>query len=241
MPVFAGSPVITAKINNGTEVGGASLSAIIGSTSLNTITSIEISAGNVTTADWEYIRTNRASLIGLLNFKVDNTVTAVANITGTANNNPYFPTSLQTVSIPKLSSIGNHIFCYCAYLTTATFPDVTSVGFSAFNECSSLTTIEFPKLINIGTYAFYRCSGLTSATFPSLRSIGNYAFDNCSKLATLKLSTYVPSVTADSYYMAFYNCSYNRRLAFVNNSGEYLTGTDLATAKSSYTLAIDEE
>jgi hypothetical protein len=182
---------ITAKINNGSAIGGDSLQDVIAksSISLAAITSIEIIKGSVTSTDWNYMKIQFGSLNGLTTFRVTDTVTSVAALpTGSIPGERVFRTSIETVDIAKLTSItvgvfssmrdafGNEIGSY-TNLTTVNFPDVTSIGHHTFYGCKNLATANFPKAETIGVNAFYDCN-LVTINFPMAISTGSNAFNS---------------------------------------------------------------
>ena len=146
---------ITVKINNGAETGGASLSGVIGSTPVNTITSVEITGGIVTTNDWNYIR----NLYVLTDFKIADTVTSVANVPNYSYGISVFPASLKTVELAKTAGIGYAALNNCTNLTSAVLSAVTMLESSAFNNCSSLADLKLPAVPPaVANYTvFYGC------------------------------------------------------------------------------------
>jgi len=85
--------VIRVKLNGGVELGGASLSAVVTASKLSpeSIGSVEITAGIVTTEDWRYIK----SLYQITSLKVDDTVTTVADIPDGTNAAAFFSTKME--------------------------------------------------------------------------------------------------------------------------------------------------
>ena len=94
---------------------------------------------------------------------------------------------LTTVSIPKLTSVGQNAFYGCTSLTSASFPVATSVGGNAFSGCTSLTSASFPVATSVGGNAFSGCTSLTSASFPVATSVGVNAFFGCTSLRYVSL------------------------------------------------------
>ena len=224
---------ITIRYNNGTEIGGSSLSGAL-TGAMNTslfylINKLEITAGIVTTNDWNYIR----NLTSLKELKVADAVTSVADLPDYSGNF-IFPLTIKSVDIPKVASLGNYAFYNCTNLTTATFPDATRIGQNAFYNCTALTSAAFSDVTEIGQNAFYYCTTLTTAVFPKVTSIGQNAFYNCPNLATLKLSGNVPVSSTN-----FYGCPALRNLVFIDHNGNDLTGAELAAAQNAYKAASD--
>lgn len=138
-------------------------------------------------------------------------------------------TSIKSLNMPNVTSIGNGAFTGCSALTSVTMPKVTSIGKIAFFDCSALSSISLPSgLTSIGEYAFQRCSSLTSVTIPgSVTNIGSSAFDGCSKLTSVNINgnptigeDAFPDATSlimqprtnaggDANWLTFYNDRYN--------------------------------
>ncbi|MBC2727058.1 InlB B-repeat-containing protein [Desulfosporosinus sp.] len=208
--------VITAKINNGSAIGGASLADVINKSSkaVNTITSIEITGGTVTTADWQY----SSFLYVLTDLKVADTVSLVADIPdGDENNGGFLPRSLQTVEISKVTTIGQYAFAYCGDLKTVYFPKVTTIKDNAFKWCTGLITADFPLATSIGDNALLGGTSLTIADFPMAISIGKRAFESCTSLETVNFPL---AINIGDY--AFQNCAIKiADFPAVTNIGEY--------------------
>ena len=127
----------------------------------------------------------------------------------------YVPSSLKTVIITGVTSIGEEAFFGCSSLTNVTMSDsVTTIGESAFAYCSSLTSVIIGKgVTNIGDHSFKACRSLTNIEIPnSVTSIGKYAFYDCTSLISIEIPN---NVTGIGDY-AFYNCT---ALTCVNYTG----------------------
>ena len=110
--------------------------------------------------------------------KIGNTVTSIANYTFYARN------LLTKVTIPNsVSSIGEMAFAGCWGLTSVTIPDsVTSIGKVAFQNCANLSSV---TIIDNGLH--------------NLNTIGNYAFQSCSSLQEITLPQGVESIGVDAF------------------------------------------
>ena len=100
----------------------------------------------------------------------------------------YIPSSLRSITVTG-GNILYGAFGGCSMLTSVTIPRVTNIGNRAFYNCTSLTSVTIPYgVTHIGNSAFRGCTGLTSVTIPtSVTSIEPYAFYGCTSLASVKL------------------------------------------------------
>ncbi|MDR1221139.1 MAG: leucine-rich repeat protein [Treponema sp.] len=87
--------------------------------------------------------------------------------------------SLEAVSLPAATYIGDGAFLYCDSLTEVSLPAATSIGDAAFSNCQSLTTVSLPVATTIGDAAFSNCQSLTEVYLPLATTIGFYAFQSC--------------------------------------------------------------
>lgn len=139
---FASEYNITAKINNGLEMGGASLSEIISNyaTENARITSISILGGVVSTDDWQTIRQHIEELSSL---EIQNTVLSVAeiptNLVGATAQKPN--TRLQTINLSQATDIPASTFANCTGLIDVSLPNVAKIGAKSFSNCISLQSI----------------------------------------------------------------------------------------------------
>lgn len=148
------------------------------------ITSISVSGGNFSSADWVYL----CNLV----LPLANNVTKV-DLSGTTTSVsvPAFNglSALASISLPSGAyPIGDSAFSGCTGLTAITIPaGVTSIGNSAFRGCTVLTSVTIPDTVtSIGGLAFFGCTGLTAITIPaSVTSIGDYTFNGCTGLSSV--------------------------------------------------------
>ena len=134
-------------------------------------------------------------------------------------------TMLESVYMPKATSIGDNAFAYCQALTTISLPEATEIGDHAFQGCTNLTNVNLPKVTDIGPEAFFHCEGLTTISLPKATNIERQAFDGCYDLTTITLSpkTYIgPN--------AFYYCTSLHTLRLPD-----LTKEDFEADESKYT------
>ena len=84
------------------------------------------------------------------------------------DNNEYYKSYMQTVSIPNsVIHIGNHAFWRCSSLGNITIPNsVTSIGMGAFSDCSNISEIIIPQSVTeIKLQAFANCEKLERIIF----------------------------------------------------------------------------
>lgn len=95
---------------------------------------------------------------------------------------------LQSVTLSRVSRIGNSAFSGCYSMHTVTLGEgMTEIGANAFYACTSLRELSLPDTIQrIGINAFGACVSLQSATLPtSLVSIGEGVFAQCESMTSL--------------------------------------------------------
>ena len=212
----------------------ASLQAAIGSTPLNEVTQLKISAGRFNSADWSWLRTNRSSLDALTHFTITNNITSVADMPNNYSS-PFFGKSLQEVNVAKLGKIGSNAFANCTSLITASFPQATTIELQAFFSCNSLTTTSFLKVTTIGYSALCSCSSLTNVSLPRVTSIGSCAFGHCILLTNIFLGATPPGLSSNS----FNEGPTARYLILVDAAGNRLTGSTLTNARNAYKAIAD--
>ena len=114
--------------------------------------------------------------------------------------------NLVSITLPRITKIGDFVFQNCTNFTSITIPDsVTSIGKSTFAGCTKLTSLTIPNSVtSIGDNAFRDCTDLTSITISNrATAIEKYAFAGCTRLATINIPA---SVTSIGDY-AFEGCS----------------------------------
>ena len=109
-------------------------------------------------------------------------VNAFRNSVLTAVNN----SSLRTVHLPKVQTIGERAFSDLWTLEEAVFPELTEVGESAFSQNKALAKAEMPKLTYAPNSLFYSCTALTEISMPNLEEAGS-AFFYCGALTSISL------------------------------------------------------
>ena len=151
---------------------------------LGDIRSIEISAGDFTTADWQYLKYR---LSALESFIITSSISSVADMPNSNDFAPYISRSIISVSIDASFAIGNFGFRGCSDLNSIFLPKVTSIGNQAFSYCKALTTVNLPKVTSIGNSAFSWSSLRFLNLGATVPSMGEYVFSNCPSPRFLKL------------------------------------------------------
>ncbi|MDR1410719.1 MAG: leucine-rich repeat protein [Spirochaetaceae bacterium] len=131
---------------------------------------------------------NRANIVSLI---------LPGSITSIPGNGFSGYTSLESVVLPKVTTIDYAAFNNLKKLETVSAPEAitivdavsTSADRGSFYKCDALKSVYFPKLETIGHHTFYSCASLTGAAFPSLRIVGGLAFKGCAALEAVSLPT----------------------------------------------------
>ena len=108
------------------------------------------------------------------------TITELAFSGNTASNVSGFASTVTTVDLSSVTTIGDAAFQgFIQLQAIENFENVTSIGASAFSGCTGLTSIDLSNVTSIGTSAFRGCTGLTSIDLSNVNTIGASAFQNC--------------------------------------------------------------
>jgi hypothetical protein len=100
----------------------------------------------------------------------------------TAGTESFSQSGLVTVILGAITSIDSVAFNQCTSLSTVLMPNLTSIGTgvmgsSAFYSCTSLETVEMDNLERIPDYTFFNCGGLANLDgFKNLGRVGAYSF-----------------------------------------------------------------
>ena len=95
--------------------------------------------------------------------------------------------TLQSLYLPKATSVGNEAFRSCPNLTSVSLPMAKTIGEKAFTDDESLTHISLPEATTLGKMCFADCYSLSSLNLPQATTIGWCAFGNCKSLTALSL------------------------------------------------------
>ncbi|CAK9000848.1 Putative surface protein bspA-like (TvBspA-like-625) [Durusdinium trenchii] len=97
--------------------------------------------------------------------------------------------SLETIALPSVITLGAEAFDGCRALRALGAPHVRWVGPRACRNCSALQEVDLPLATSLGGWAFEHCPKLTTLKLPKLTSVGSNAFLGCS---ALRVPTTVP-------------------------------------------------
>ena len=98
-------------------------------------------------------------------------------------------TTIKTVEMPStVTSLPKYCFDGCTSLTSVSVPSLKTIGDYAFRKCSALTGISIPEGAKVGEGAFQYCTDLKGTlTIPNGANIAYRAFDGCSGITSIVL------------------------------------------------------
>ena len=112
-------------------------------------------------------------------------------------------TSLGSVQIEKINSIGAFAFYNCTALYVCRFVGLTTIGWASFANCSKLSTFIAPDLTTVGNSAFKGDTLLeenaSNFKVSELTSIGTEAFMNCTSLNCPSVFPNLTSIGAEAF------------------------------------------
>ncbi len=205
---------ITLLVNGATPLGDSTLEkAITYSMEWWNITQVEVMGGKFTAADWDFLANWDAKANGnptnLTSFSISPAVTEVAPMPDrTSAEGALFPSTIESVSVPQVTAVGDYALYRRAGLTSANFPHAAVIGEGAFSGCSNLTALALPKVTTIGAEALKN------------------------NIASLSLPAAPPTVTGG--YSTFGSAPQTRKLIFVDANGNELVSDALAQAIANY-------
>lgn len=138
------------------------------------------------------------------------TITELAFSGNTASNVSEFASTVTTVDLSSVTTIGDGAFQGFAQLNTIkNFEGVISIGSSAFSGCTGLTDIDLSNVTSIGAYAFRGCTGLSSVDLSSVTTIGASAFQDCGNPRTREglQNVFWPESLTEFPAEVFYGCA----------------------------------
>lgn len=102
-------------------------------------------------------------------------------------NNFFVQLIAQTLSAPKLATIGGSAFQGCS-LNSLNLPNfVNCTGQTAFKAMYNLVTAVLPKCTTPGNYSFESCGNLTAVDFTALSTLPQGLFNKCTALNVIVL------------------------------------------------------
>lgn len=217
---------LTVSINGETPLTNQpSLEAAIGSPSK--LTSIEITSGTFTAADWRHLRKIKSKVNS---FIITDGVKVDSMPQDAHWDYSFFGSAITTISIDAEFTICFGAFTDCRNLDSISLPKVTKIANQAFYRSGNFSTISLPKVTEIEQNAFAFCKTLTHVSLPTVNSIAGNAFWQCTALTSLELGATPPAASGFS----FAYCPSQRYLTLVDADGHALTGEALNTAVAAY-------
>lgn len=212
-----------------TQKQGSSLSEAMADVVYLEVKGIEVTAGSVTAADWDWLK-------GIKNQLKENLQRlAVAEGVPTAampNECLRECKGLEEVKLMGITEIGEYAFYKCSALKDVAIPMVEEVKNHAFYDCESLKNIEIPKVKTLGGHCLGWCENLRSLKCPRVETMGSSALNNAKRLRNLFLGATPPEIK--DYYYPFSGCPSPRYLILADPDGKPLEGAALTAAKNAY-------
>lgn len=112
--------------------------------------------------------------------------------------------SLEYYQNSRLTSVRQYGFACLTSLKSVVLPNVTTIGGFSFRDCSALERADFSSLSRICTFAFSRCGALTALVIRTNALCvldATQAFGN-TPIATGEGYVYVPAALVDEYKQA---------------------------------------
>lgn len=160
---------------------------------------------NITTLDVS--NTDITSITGCNGLSLLESITLPATVTRIEDKAFYGCSSLSTIALNNIESIGSSAFYGCTGLTgTITGTNVKTIGSEAFYNCDNITSISFPVIVEIEDHAF-AYSGLSSAEISNVKYVGSGAFEQCYSLKSIDLRNCVEMGNSERWYVGcFRDC-----------------------------------
>ena len=116
--------------------------------------------------------------------------------------NAFADSTLYSITMAGVKTIGAHAFEGCAALAEVALPDtLTALGAYAFQDCSALLNIELPQsVVALSEGLFSGCEWLVSVGLPAgLETIGAGAFRGCVRIAAIDVGANVSEISPDAF------------------------------------------
>ena len=108
---------------------------------------------------------------------------------------------LESVWLPKATSVGEQTFCRCRQLVRVSLPVIESIGKSAFWGCNWLRSVSLDAQF-LGDSAFACCSRLRTVSLPYARFASKHLFNGLDNLESVSMP-----IATEVRQHAFRNCS----------------------------------
>jgi len=211
----------------------SSLKNIIMQVEIEKIDSIEVIAGDFIVLDWLFLKQKINNLESLENFSITENVDTVYFIEQ-SDENPFFNSAIEKVSIVKLDTLASYIFSNCINLKNINLPNIKVIKKCAFLNCKSLDSVEFQNVEQIEPSAFGNCSSLNIIKLPKVKTFFHYdIFSNCENIQKAYLPTTPPIVKVKYKISNSLNC----RIILTNENGNMIE--DDSIYFNAYRLAED--
>lgn len=127
----------------------------------------------------------------------------LTSVTSIGRNSFWRASNLESVGDTKhLHSVGGYAFLGCGKLKSIDLNSVTSIDENAFQYCSILENVDLSSLTRAGNYAFANSGLISVVSLGRLSKVSDYMFSNCVKLGTI-----YGSLPGTIGVYAFLNCS----------------------------------
>lgn len=160
-------------------------------------------------ADIEWTQDGFADAIGDISGGTDNDM--VKNVEGTMTSyysdqittvrGRAFPTSIESVELPNVTTLQNSAFAGATALTSIKLPKCSSIGSYVFDGCTSLTVLSLPSIdYNFATGWTRNCTSLATLDIgPDIDNLWNMSASNPISIFILRAQRVVPVGNTTSF------------------------------------------
>ena len=212
-----------------TQKQGSSLSEAMADVVYLEVKGIEVTAGSVTAADWDWLK----GIKNQLKENLQRLVVAEGVPTAAMPNECLRECKgLEEVKLMGITEIGEYAFYKCSALKDVAIPMVEEVKNYAFYYCENLKNLDILKVKTLGRYCLEYCKKLCSLKCPRLETIGTESLFGAKQLHNLYLGATPPETK--NAYSPFGDCPSPRYLILADPDGKPLEGAALTAAKNAY-------